>query len=755
MALTTESISAMDAPQLSNVHAHIHRLFKASNEKSVLASLHTSVVSALLSHDIAHSTPLTHTPSGLYLKHPHSRLIYDGKKTLIAQPSPIPITGTHILISKESGFGRAYGLVTIAPPDTIESDQFDSQFKLHRVTTKEREKWWSKCKSLLLYPITSFTPYPDPLPVEVPAGVQMIMPEVKFIDIESDKQVESSEEEQPMPSDIATKKDMETKEHSYSERSMLIRFQWNQMFKPRNVLTMYDEVAYDDQPWLGEIYDDKVVFSKDNEWFVQDYTMADDHTVTFGEPQKVEKEWKPVGDKEKNIEGEPEPDSQEKSTDSAEVEVNSTQDFTPAGVTTGADKESEREIETSADTDDVEVTPTNLVETPTSQLNQLNLSQPRKSILDRCIATIKDIVGWEDKPDTPSHLPFVFKSKDGTKSYFLIWPTNSYVDRDNPPEAFRATALHDFVDSMDSKAIKSELQFWHLKQTKFGDIIWQDVIEDRFLAQVGVFDDTPIGDAFKQFFTEYPNGHPVIAPEGWGASHGFTYKSGDRQDGIYDWLHTDESTVLPLRYAANLLNPSPIALGGKEMDDKRREALQKIGEDVGLDLVAYIEATAKTARELADDKVEHKMTKDEKKEDIAEVTVEETEDVNPDEKEVTEDAKSATEVQDTETPAAIDMDALVAAFVEQAGLKELSTAFAALTARMDKLEEADEKETEEKTEEEMPRYPFSWLQNSKDESTILTEDEEEEFADKKPEEKQRGASTTDAGQLINRLISNT
>ena len=190
------------------------------------------------------------------------------------------------------------------------------------------------------------------------------------------------------------------------------------------------------------------------------------------------------------------------------------------------------------------------------------------------------------------------------------------------------------------------------------------------------------------------------------------------------------------------------------MDNKRREALQALSDELGIDLVAYAETTGKAKREFADDIVEHKEMKDEKKVEVEPVV----EDVSPDEKKVTEDAKSATKVQDTETPnietpAAVDMDALVAAFVEQTGLKELSAAFTALTARMDKLEKSGEKKVEEKTEDEMPRFSLSWMINSKAESTILTEDEEEEFKDKKPAEGQRGASTTKAGQLINGLVS--
>jgi len=675
--------------------------------------------------------------TGLYLKHPHSRLIYDGRKSCIAQSTPVPITGTHTLISKESGVGLAYGLVTIASPVTIDCAQFDAQFNLHRVTTKEREKWWGDSESLLLYPITSFVPYATPLTVDVPAGVQMIMPEVKFIDVEPDQssqdieEVESKEVEKP--EDNMPWKASDAQSHTKLADTPAKQKRWAAIANSALAACKGDVKKCE----ASAIRQANSVIKKTAKKEIEDQELIDSIHVMV--KQQVLEELEQFKSEEvSHSEAEPEAEVEIKSEEQGEAaEVSPTQDSLPAELT---DDSKEREPEIAATVDaDVPAVAT-------------EVKPDRKSALAKffqdSLSSLKNIIGLSDSTDDEFALNRVksFSSKDGTKSYFVIWPTNSYVDRDMPPEAFRATALHSFVDRMDSSSIKSRAQFWHLSQTSFGNIIWQDVIEERFLVQVGEYDNTPVGNAFKSFFTKYPDGHPVIAPEGWGASHGYHYNADDRNDGVYDWLHTDESTVLPLRYAANLLNPSPV-LGGKEMDDKRRDALRAISDEIpGLDLVAYVEATAKAARELADGKVEHKeMTEkaktpkpkedemeDEEKKDPKKVPDKK----DPDKKEIEVAESATTEVQDKVTPAAADINTIVDEMVKQAGLKELSETIASVLSRLEKLEIANETKAIEETREE-PRYAqhWAWLENSKSKDTILTDAEKAEFKSKLPNTK--------------------
>jgi len=740
--------------------------------------------------------------TGLYLKHPHSRLIYDGRKSVIAQSSPANIEGAHILLSKENGVGLAYGLVTIGAPDTIDCDEFDSLFNLHRVTTKEREKWWRDNRYILLYPIIAFEPYAQPVPVEVPAGVQIIMPEVKFITDDSDKKISSEEQIMPWKASDAqshTKladtpakqaqwaeiandalerctskggevkeceasairqansvvKKSSAKEMSLDEVSCRIRDAWYAQFSPNSMseTAPFDPIA----PWVHKVFIDSVV-TKDSGGIMYRYPLQlISGDVTFGDPVKVEAVYVPIPDSKEVVDPnaeEPveEPEKSEDSVKSAgDIAEGAAEDTEIAKAAETSTEIAQAPLSEAQDKELAETAPDTEPEgalsladiVPVVDVADKAGRRIRKSMLDRikdAVATLKEVLGWAE--EDMSKLPFVFKSKDGTKSYFCIWPTNSYFDREN--EAFRIQALHDFVSRMDTEAVKSVAMFWHLPQTKFGNIIWQDVVEERFLVQIGEFDDTPIGNAFKEFFTMYPDGHPVIAPEGWGASHGYHYDPADRLDKVYDWAHSNESTVLPLSMAANILNPSPIVLGGKEMDDKRRDALQIIGDEMGLPLVELINSTAKAARDFADSNgVEHKMKKEdvEEKDPKDKESEEDDEEKAPDKKEVETAASAETEVQedakDTEVVKEVDAnpvdakaiaDAVTASVVEQLGLKELSDVIQSQSAtlkslqeRLDRLEVTDEKKVAEVVQAETPRF-FSW-QASKAAETVLTSDD--------------------------------
>ena len=118
---------------------------------------------------------------GLYLVEPHGRLIADRKKTLIAKSKHLPLEGTWLLISKENNIGLEYGKITVGEPRAVAIDKFDSLFKYHRVTPKERSRWWPTKIELYLYPITSLEPHGKPKPVEIPAGTQTIMEKIKYL----------------------------------------------------------------------------------------------------------------------------------------------------------------------------------------------------------------------------------------------------------------------------------------------------------------------------------------------------------------------------------------------------------------------------------------------------------------------------------------------------------------------------------------------------------------------------------------------
>ncbi len=178
---------------------------------------------------------------------------------------------------------------------------------------------------------------------------------------------------------------------------------------------------------------------------------------------------------------------------------------------------------------------------------------------------------------------FAFKSTDGN-DWWMQWTTNAFTDREG--ENFQTKALNDFVERHRDERVKGEFWYHHVPGTKFGDVVWQAMV-GRFLVQAGPFDATPVGQAFKKFFTEYPNGHPEIAPNGWGTSHGYQYDSKDRQDGVYEWVEIQESTVLPADAASNpwSLPPRMIAKRSDVMNAQERKELETIGGKKLVELV--------------------------------------------------------------------------------------------------------------------------------------------------------------------------
>lgn len=145
---------------------------------------------------------------------------------------------------------------------------------------------------------------------------------------------------------------------------------------------------------------------------------------------------------------------------------------------------------------------------------------------------------------------FTLKVLNGNKNdYLMTWTTNAYTDREE--ETFTLKSIKEYVKQCDERENKGTYQFWHIEGSDFADIVAQTV-SGKFLVEIGKFKKTDVGQAFKMFFSKYPNGHPDIAPNGWGCSHGFVYQKQDREDGVYEWFDKRETTILPLEEAANV-----------------------------------------------------------------------------------------------------------------------------------------------------------------------------------------------------------
>ena len=145
------------------------------------------------------------------------------------------------------------------------------------------------------------------------------------------------------------------------------------------------------------------------------------------------------------------------------------------------------------------------------------------------------------------------------------------------------------------------MRFWHIPGSKFADILWQGM-SGRFLVEAGPFDDTYIGNAFKDFFLEHGEKHLAIAPLGWGTSHGFEYIPEDREDKVYDWFEKKESSVLPRSAASNLYNPKMEVI---RVDETQLNALKAIGGD---ELAQAVIETGESTTKVLEPIVAHKAT---------------------------------------------------------------------------------------------------------------------------------------------------
>jgi hypothetical protein len=215
-----------------------------------------------------------------------------------------------------------------------------------------------------------------------------------------------------------------------------------------------------------------------------------------------------------------------------------------------------------------------------------------KQALEGLLQKLGEFVGWAEYEDKQPWMPFrsfkTFQTADG-QDWLLTWTTNGFKDRDG--EIFETKAIEEYVARHEADAVKGEFQFWHIPGSKFGDIRWQGV-SGRFLVEAGPFDETMVGQAFKEFFQAYPDGHPAISPEGWGASHGFQYRPEDRKGGVYRWFEKRETSVLPNSVAANPYNPELEVI--QMLTEKQIQALEQIG---GKDLVALVTETGEKRTE--------------------------------------------------------------------------------------------------------------------------------------------------------------
>jgi len=314
-----------------------------------------------------------------------------------------------------------------------------------------------------------------------------------------------------------------------------------------------------------------------------------------------------------------------------------------------------------------------------------------------------------------------FKGVDG-KTYILTWTTNAFMDRDG--EIFTTKSIEDYADrawqEIQTTGSKGQYDCWHIPGSEFADIMWAGA-EGRYLVEMGTFHNDGVGKAFETFFTECPEAQKEIAPDGWGVSHKFTFRPGDRDDGVFDWFDKSRTSVLSIHRAANPYTAMEVLQ--MSLDEEQINVLKTIGEAADVDLLSMVQEAGAASKTLEEAGVAHKSA----------------------------DEKPAGEQEAAEKPASEDSDETadvpvndVAQRVAQImGLKELSEMLQDINGRLTEVEKGDEEKGKRLIEVEKGddtrlaekkawQPSVVWLRPSTANSTLLDESKDKGLTDKKP-----------------------
>lgn len=229
------------------------------------------------------------------------------------------------------------------------------------------------------------------------------------------------------------------------------------------------------------------------------------------------------------------------------------------------------------------------------------------------------------------------KEVNGTP-WYVSFSTNSFMDREK--EIFSLKSLENYVNENYDREDKGYFNLWHIPNTDFARKEWQAVI-GKFLVEAGPFLDNNIGQEALKFFTEYPQSHPELAPEGWGHSPEYRFLPEDRGDGVYDWVWITRTSVLPKAAAANIFTLKGDII--MAMSDDQRKFAELV---VGKDNLSMIEKIAEKETAKLD---EAGVLNKQKDEEVPETEEQKSEDEKVPEKEKSSDEETPkTEVPETE-----------------------------------------------------------------------------------------------------------
>jgi hypothetical protein len=189
---------------------------------------------------------------------------------------------------------------------------------------------------------------------------------------------------------------------------------------------------------------------------------------------------------------------------------------------------------------------------------KLGRLQELKQNLEDAVKWLTELVGWAsyaDDESQPTLLEFFKQSDCGFavkevhgQPWLFTWSANAFKDREG--EIFSTKSLESWAAEVSKRDDKGGFNFWHIPGSDFAKKSWVGV-PGRILVEAGPFLPDAKGQAARKFFSQYPDRHPTISPEGWGCSVEYRYLPEERKAKVYDNVEITRTSVLPRFAAAN------------------------------------------------------------------------------------------------------------------------------------------------------------------------------------------------------------
>ena len=98
--------------------------------------------------------------AGFYLVEPHGQYIWDGSKTAIIKSVKFSSKLNEPLYLLSDN--KCFGIIMLHEPKELPLVKFDKYYKMHKISTEERKKWWPKVNTFFMYPITTVERFEPP-----------------------------------------------------------------------------------------------------------------------------------------------------------------------------------------------------------------------------------------------------------------------------------------------------------------------------------------------------------------------------------------------------------------------------------------------------------------------------------------------------------------------------------------------------------------------------------------------------------------